>query len=136
MTKAAREKKRSSRAGDGICWPPSGSQLLQGVGQRRVKSFPAASSLWPALVSESAGRQPASSGLCTRSTRDLVKKYRKSFFPADLQYQEELNKDVECSLPIRAVPIGLRTAPKTFLELLRPNWVALPEWQCGAAGTM
>ena len=47
---------------------------------------------------------------------DLVKKYHKDFFTAGLQHQEELKKDDKCSLPISAVPFGLLTAPRTFLE--------------------
>ena len=66
---------------------------------------------------------------------NFVKKYHKDLFTAGLPHQEELKEDVECSLPIRAAPFGLWTAPKTFLELLRPDWVVPPEGKCGAAGT-
>jgi hypothetical protein len=51
--------------------------------------------------------------------------------------QEELKLgNVVYSLLIGAVLLeSLQIAPKAFLELLRPDWVAPPEGKCGAAGT-
>jgi hypothetical protein len=65
---------------------------------------------------------------------EAAKEHHKDFFAADLVCQEELKKgNVMYSLLIGAVLFeSLQIAPKAFLELLRPDWVAQLEGKCGA----